>query len=70
MITFDLKLNEKDTAMVELWYTYAKKDYMAAIMHKDCIDTDEDICRRLEDGETVAVSIREIWRTGGQDDTR
>lgn len=62
MITWDLKLNEKDTEKVEVWVKYGSKsrDYLVAIIHEDWFEDDESIIRRLEDGETVAVSVREI----------
>jgi len=59
MIAFDLKLNEKDGMTVEVWVKQAGRNAFITTIHKDWMD-DAEIFRKLEDGETVAVSVREI----------
>ena len=58
MIYFDLKMNEEDLSMVELWQTLSGKKYLGAIIHIDMLNDDKELLRRLEDGETVPVTMR------------
>jgi len=66
MIAWDLVLNEKDTSTVEVWCKFCGKDYLITTIPNEWVD-DNSIAHRLEDGETVPVSVREIFDTAHRD---